>query len=715
VVATATTATAGLSRVEPLPASQPVGEQVERGHGLGRRPIPYNAALDGIRAIAVLSVLAYHFERTLMPGGFLGVDVFFVLSGYLITSLLVVSRLETGKVGAGAFWAARARRLLPALSLTILGCLAMAWLAPSYFNRHATALAAFFTLAYSQNWYLVATSHDTYFSLLNPSPLLHTWSLAVEEQFYAVWPLVVALALSRLSSPKAWRARIFLAGGVLSCAGLGWELWLVAVHASQNLIYYNSLGRVFELAAGATLSAWALRRDPPNRGASGYVPAWLGALGFTGLMAAILTAPDSAYYLPYSQLAAVASTLCLVASVSKRTNSGPARLLGAAPLAGLGRISYGFYLWHWPAILLFQHLLPGSAPARAAAVTSATLVAALVSYRLVERPVREGRRLSPRLRTLTACAMLACTAVPAWRLYALAPPSRSVASVPPIQLPPAFPATLKQVASYLRAHLGATPPAPVGYLLPPPQLPVDVTFVGDSVMYQLEHPLSFALKEDGIASGEHLDGRPGWSLAYPPAPDAALSQVHKGAYLVVAMFELDNENFARLGATGTAQLLEEALAYLFRSGTQEVLFLQAPPLGPQGSTPLTSPTFPGYSPAGAAFLSRAEAQLAREHPGKVAYLPISDLLARQGRFASFLPAPDVTGLLRVRQLDDFHLCQFGAARYALAAELYLAYFWHAPAHPGRWWTATTAWASPDVFDHILKFQPPGQCPSGPKG
>jgi peptidoglycan/LPS O-acetylase OafA/YrhL len=374
--------------------------------------LAYSPALDGLRAVAVVAVLLYHLSLPWVRGGFLGVDLFFVLSGFLITSLLVREYQVRGTIRLGAFWARRVRRLLPAALLVILAvCVCWALTATSdqvWSVRHD----ALWTLGYAANWHFVLSGQSYFAQFSAPSPLLHTWSLAIEEQFYVVWPLLVLLLL-RWRRGRLWvLTAVALAGAACSAALMRHEY-----HAAEpSRVYYGTDTRAHELLAGAVL-ALLLAGPLGDR-----LRPWLRRLAVPAALAvlvALILMPDTWpwYYrgagLVFGFVAAV-----LVAGVYAGGPAGAplARLLGVRPLAWLGRISYGLYLWHWP---VYQALNESSthlsSPALDVARIAVALLIAVVSFYLVEQPVRRGRplgfRLSPRRLAVAAPVAIGVAAV----------------------------------------------------------------------------------------------------------------------------------------------------------------------------------------------------------------------------------------------------------------------------------------------------------------
>ncbi|HWS44938.1 MAG TPA: acyltransferase, partial [Acidimicrobiia bacterium] len=398
------------------------------------RGIPHVAALDGLRGIAILAVLVYHGGH--LSGGFLGVDLFFVLSGYLITSLLLAEWRATSGVSLGGFYARRARRLLPALFLMLLGVslYAAIWAQPAELARIRGD--AFATLAYVANWHTIFGGH-TYWSLFSaPSPLEHTWSLAIEEQFYLVWPLV-ALAVLRRSRDAA-RA-LLLVSLTGACAAGAWMVVLVLRGADVSRVYLGTDTRIAAMLFGAALAAGQARFAPLRARARAYLEiAAILAACFLAWAYASAGGLDSWLYRGGLFACGVAATV-IIAAVTHPHRGPLAYLFAWKPLCALGLVSYGLYLWHWPVYLVLNpsrtHLTD---PALLIVRIGASLVIATVSYVLVEIPIRRGA-LAPRvaraLAPATACAAViailattASSAVPSVAMSSDAMPSIAMSS-----------------------------------------------------------------------------------------------------------------------------------------------------------------------------------------------------------------------------------------------------------------------------------------------
>jgi peptidoglycan/LPS O-acetylase OafA/YrhL len=373
-----TASVAAPAAAEPAPESERLGTQ-----------LPHVEALDGLRGAAVAAVLFHHAGH--LTGGWLGVDLFFVLSGYLITALLIQGWKDRGRVALGNFWARRVRRLGPALVLLLLGVSAYALLVatrPELLTVRNDGLATLFEVA---NLRTIATGGDYWATLLRPSPLRHTWSLAIEEQLYLVWPLVVAGVLRWRRNPRA--VLVVSVVGALVSATLMESLFAAGI--SRSRLYYGTDTRAAAVFLGAVVASARVTMGPRRWAAT------RSARHGAGIVAALALAVawwrlDGSSGLAYQllPLIGVAGAL-VVASIADRRHPGPiGRLLDTPGLPALGRISYGVYLYHWPIFLVLDQDRTGVDGWVLTAVRIAVTVAvAAASYRFVEEPIRTRRRL----------------------------------------------------------------------------------------------------------------------------------------------------------------------------------------------------------------------------------------------------------------------------------------------------------------------------------
>lgn len=354
------------------------------------RPVPASELrpeIQALRAFAVIAVLLYHLWPLRLTGGFIGVDVFFVVSGFLITAHLVRELRATSTIQLGRFWARRARRLLPA-SFLVLAVTAMAVLAVvptgrwQQFFREIGASAL-----YIENWALAADSVDYLAAENVASPVQHYWSLGVEEQLYLVWPLLLlAVAALLRRRPRALSVALIATVAAALLASLAYSSALVA--AGSATAYFVTPGRVWEFAAGGLLALGAHRlKDLPTSAAS--VLAWVG---WAGLGASVVLYNATTPFPGYGAIPAVAFTLLVLAAGAPETRWSPTGLVRLRPIQWVGDVSYSTYLWHWPLIILIPF-----ANERALTTTDklgiliVTLALAWFSTRFVENPIRFAR------------------------------------------------------------------------------------------------------------------------------------------------------------------------------------------------------------------------------------------------------------------------------------------------------------------------------------
>jgi peptidoglycan/LPS O-acetylase OafA/YrhL/lysophospholipase L1-like esterase len=351
----------------------------------------YMPGLDGLRALAVLAVVAYHLGWGWAPGGLLGVGVFFTLSGYLITDLLLGQWEVAGRLQLADFWLRRARRLLPALFVML--AVVAAWV--TLLDRDQLvdirgAVAA--SAAYVNNWWLIA-QHSSYFAQFGPlSPVGHLWSLAVEEQFYLVWPWLLWLGL-RWQRRRDAVPRGLLAATVLLAVGSAVAMALF-YHPGYDptRVYDGTDTRAFGVLIGAALAfVWPSRHLGSDVNATAR--AILDGIGAAGLAVIAVLIWRTSQYSPFLYrggmvVLSVATALVVAAAASPVTRTG--RLLGVRPLRWIGVRSYGIYLWHFPIIVLTTPAGGRDSLVRGMAQLAAAIGAAALSWRFVEEPVRRG-------------------------------------------------------------------------------------------------------------------------------------------------------------------------------------------------------------------------------------------------------------------------------------------------------------------------------------
>ena len=366
--------------------------------------------IQALRALAVALVVVYHLWPAAAPGGFIGVDVFFAISGFVITSMLLREIERDGTVRLGAFWARRARRILPAALVALLFCaIVTALLVPVYYReRFLVDIRA--STAYVQNWHLSAVQTDYFASEGAASPVRHFWSLSAEEQFYAIWPLALTLALlaTRRRAQRLRRWSVGLVMGALTAASLAWGL--VETAGNPVAAYFVTPSRAWEFGVGGLLAlAPRSERSPAARAA-------LSWMGIAAIAVAAFAFTDQTPFPGCAALLPVAGGLAVICAGSPGCLGAPSRVLGLRPVQFLGDISYSVYLWHWPLIILAPFALSGGVNTDTRiGILMLTLLLAWLSKRWIEDPVRSAPFLVRRHPTWTlagsACATGALLAV----------------------------------------------------------------------------------------------------------------------------------------------------------------------------------------------------------------------------------------------------------------------------------------------------------------
>ena len=408
--------------------------------------IGHHAGLDGIRALAIVAVLLFHGGVVWAGGGFLGVEVFFVLSGFLISSLLIAEWHGSATIALHAFWARRARRLLPALfcMVAVVGLHeALASGGSSMPGVKGDGIAALF---YFGNWHEIATGSNYFAQTAQPSPLQHTWSLAIEEQFYILWPISLLAAIwlmrrvLRRSEPNDRRVlwTLLATSVTLALASAVDAMVLFRSGAGVDRVYYGTDTRAFSLLTGASLAfvlAILRRPDPGGRNSSltngSGVIGWAALLALSAVLAMMHYADGASPWLyPYGMVGLDLAVAVVIAAIVLRPDSAAGRIFSVAPARRLGQISYGVYLWHFPLFLWLTAESTGvGGPALLALRLSVTLLVSIVSYVLIEQPVRR-RKLPNGLVAALAPAALGIACASLFAAAAAAAPPTAQATLP---------------------------------------------------------------------------------------------------------------------------------------------------------------------------------------------------------------------------------------------------------------------------------------------
>jgi len=539
------------------------------------------AGLDGLRAVAVLAVVLYHLNIGWASGGLLGVGVFFVLSGYLITDLLLAEREREGALALGRFWLRRARRLLPALwVMLVVVTLWIVFLDPSQLAGIRGALLA--ALLYFSNWWY-AFQHVSYFASFGPpSPLGHLWSLAVEEQFYLVWPLLLLLAI-RFVHRRWLLIGLVMAGAIASA-------WAMAAifqpGGDPTRVYEGTDTRAFQLLVGASLAfVW------PSRRLSGSISALrrrgldaVGAVGIAVIVVMLIDTNEYEAFLYRGGMVILSLATVAVVAVLAHPSTLLGRILGVPPLRWIGVRSYGIYLWHYPIIVLTSPVIGAPSPLLTLAQVGATVAVAALSWRFVEEPIRRhGFRgvfaglTAPRWSVRgVPMGLWAGVGAAGLLLGASGLGLSGVVSAAPTASLMALPASLVEAPSPTSAPApaliglphnwcGSPPaspvvaPAPSAPASPPPPSSLAVTVVGDSIMIDVAPELH------ALLPNAYITGAVSRQMSALPAVLAQLN----------AAGELNPRLVIELGTNGPGWDSDQVAALLRSLQLQEVVLVNA--------------------------------------------------------------------------------------------------------------------------------------------
>jgi peptidoglycan/LPS O-acetylase OafA/YrhL len=698
-------------------------------------------ALDGLRAVAVAAVVAFHLGLHDFQGGYLGVDIFFVISGFLITSLLVEERKSTGRIHLAAFWGRRARRLLPGVVVVVATLAVISILRPAVVSPYQLRSDGLGALFYYANWHFMFSRTSAYFAAsVAKSPLLHTWSLAIEEQFYLVWPFLL-FAVVGLRKPFAARRNRLLAvcgiGAFASASAMALLYWFTS---DTNAVYYGTETRAFELLTGAFLAALlagsrrsgahAVKRPSDQSTGGPFLhAAGLAAAGVIGWLV-FAAAGHPAWVFEGGLFLCCILTAIVIASI-RLPGSPLGRLLGLRPVRWIGTISYEIYLWHWPVIVLLGRFVALRGAELDLAETATSIALAAATYYAIGRPIRHmSFRTVPRRAVVAAvfssCAVLVASTV-----------SLGATAVAATAKPPSFVVGRSPSG-------GGGQPDPGGHGLPhglwdshsghggsqttdtlSPAVgtldarntkwsashPIRVYYVGDSLLFQANLAITGVLEATGAAVTVGDASWPGWGLTTTSSTSNIAQGVSStGANLVICLWSMDDTWLVDNGTQGPAlyqTYLDNFVQQMLDAGASGVVLLQQPPLPPPTSE-AAQLHYPGYTALGQQLWSQAAERAAKQFPGHVVYLPVASSLLLDGKYSAWLP--DSSGhRVRARQLDGFHFCAAGAGRYAAAVYATLDTVLPLPTPAPSWWNGS--WSLSTYFGQIPGGQPAGQCPN----
>jgi peptidoglycan/LPS O-acetylase OafA/YrhL len=355
----------------------------------------FRGDVAGLRAVAVGLVLLYHAGLPFLPGGFVGVDIFFVISGFLITGQLIAEIERTGRISLPAFYARRAKRILPAAAVVLFVTAASVRLLVPRTRWEEIGGDIVSAATYVVNWRFADRATDYLAEDSPPSPVQHFWSLAVEEQFYLVWPLLIIAAIfaAKMIRRKNVRPILWIGLFVVAVPSFAWSIMETAT--APERAFFVSTTRMWELSIGAcvALIATSFARIPRT------LAAIAGWLGLAAIVASALLVTSRTAWPGYAAALPTLGAAAVIAAGAAAGSRGPVAILGTRPFRWIGDLSYSLYLWHWPMIVLATAHWGGLSVARGTAVVVASVIPAWITFRLVENPLRYSRAVSrsPRL------------------------------------------------------------------------------------------------------------------------------------------------------------------------------------------------------------------------------------------------------------------------------------------------------------------------------
>jgi peptidoglycan/LPS O-acetylase OafA/YrhL len=646
--------------------------------------------------------VAYHLGY--VRGGWVGVDVFFVLSGYLITSILMGGDRPPGKLGT--FWGHRARRLLPGVLvlLIVLSVYARAG-GPGLVSAQLRA-PALATLLYAANWQQIVAGHSYFAHYASVSPLQHTWSLAVEEQYYLLWPLLLGGLMVAVGSGRVRRSGDFLLGVTLSLALIS-AVWMgVAAHLfGPDRAYLGTDSRAWELLlGGAAAMMWppggATSRRTTSRRATPHGARWsvLSTAGALGVALGVASAGGPPPWIWDGGLVGIAVCAGLVIVGGVRAPDGVvARLLALGPLRWLGAISYSLYLWHWPVIVLMTTDTTGLSGWQLLLLRLAGMLAAsCASFYLVERPIRNAdwRALRRRLH-------LPAFGIASVSLVATA----AVILVGSIGLPRAgtAPVSSAEPSSAVRS----VPALRLGLAPATPGHPYRVWILGDSVMSDSSLGIVAALQATGQVSVVVNSAFPGWGLTTVHSWRSEVEQVITQSHpqVVIGTWSWDDPE-ASSDPVAYQALLDSFLGAVLApgDGVQLAAFVQFPQTGPDNSISSLGQREATWANQVASQddWNDAARQAVGAFPSHAVYLTTQQLFAPHGRFLTWMRTPKHSWL-RARKLDNTHMCPYGAAQFGALLTGELTPILHLAGLKPGW--EYGSWTRAPRYD-----DPPGACP-----
>jgi len=654
-------------------------------------------ALDGLRGVAVIAVLCFHGGFSWAKGGFLGVSMFFTLSGFLITSLLVREWGTDHHIDLRAFWSRRFRRLMPAALATLVGVCVLAWWLGTHAELHSLRLDVWAAVAYVANWRFIFAGRSYADLFSAPSPVQHFWSLAVEEQFYFVYPLIAFGAL-RLGGRRMLAAVLTVGTG----ASL---LWAWHLRGGLDRVYYGTDTRGAELLVGGLLALWwTARPSSQERPATRVRRLAVGAIGVIGLAGTAVLWPTVSQTSSFVTRGLLPLQAALsVAIIAAAARPGPvSSLLAWRPLAAVGLVSYGVYLYHWPIFLVLTpartHLAQVPLFGLRLAVTGAV---ALASYRWLEQPIRRRKvlldwkvfpaALGAAVTVVVVAAVVTVSIPPSTIAYADVSVTGHVATVEHLTSGSASGAAAPAaVAGPAPANVagGAPVSTSTSTSVPAGPVPSTVMIVGDSGMFDMSAALSALYGHMGTATVVNASW-PGFGLTRNPAgwhhDWPALVAANRPQVVFVMLGGWDWAWVQSHGVAAYEGVLDDAAHVLTATGAK-ILWLGEPP-GGNARPDQIDPLFEQYAAA---------------HPSTSAFAdPAPVLRAFDGQAPRWLPAPD-GHLQLLRKPDGWHFCPDGAVRVAdLAASAAARDGWSAA--PVTGWEQG-AWRTDHRFN-----DPPGGC------